>query len=250
MERLKFGQSFSQVETNGMPFMDSKTLGELTGYPQDPHIVLQLLLKDHPLSRFTMRHEFSHLSRLDPGDVSALIGTQHVRSILERRLGLYREELTAFGDEWKFINALYSKKDLPRLRELYPKLSPETLKFINDNNLVTFDAATNIYHFGELQGDPKKIQAVKEFLEGHYNDIFLEVVEKATSGTKSAFIKDKVRQPGYKMQQSLSVFTKKVNRLKRITKRGAAVGAATGTVLFSDWLINKVKKRLEEPRQN
>ena len=229
LAETKKGQPFSKDGMAGMPYMDFSTGGAVAASAtKNPHLVMQAFGLNGPIARMSLRHEFSHLSRLDAGDVSAKKAFKHVNNVTQnRRLGLYREELQAFGDQYDYLRKLYSAEDVPRLKELFPPTKLETIEYLKSSGILKVDGKKINLDFTHLNVDDKAIAAVAEYFGGRTNDAFTEYVEQAVRQTKSQFTKENVGGQDYRKQQLNFIRNGKITKTLTYSRNGlGASGAA------------------------
>jgi hypothetical protein len=188
------GQSFSERR----PLYMGKAAGAVKFSPtENPYLLIRQMAEAHPLTRLVLKHEFSHLERLDAGNVSALKAYHHARAVVNRRLGVYREELKAFGDQYDFTRKLYQASDLPRLKELYPSIAPDQLTLLKRAGALTKINGSYRLDYTVIRKNPQLNDAMQDYTKGEMNDKFIGFVEDAVTMTKSQFTKAQVGRDDY-----------------------------------------------------
>lgn len=128
------------------------------------------------------------------------IAKQHVNDVLGRRLGVYREELKAWGDQWDYTRNVYKPEDLQNLRMRYPSTSAETRDFLTKSGVLRVEGKNEILNLDKAV-DSKSKEEVTKFLLGDLNDTLYRFVKDAVTTPRSKFVKDAVDIDVYRNQQ-------------------------------------------------
>ncbi len=143
----------------------------------------------HPISRGFLRHEASHLSRFVSDSQSPAAAAAHARIVMNRRLGIYREEVGSFRDQYRFLRRAYTIQDLPRLRKIMPAPSVNDVEFLKQKGVLFAGSEGNLsINLGDVNPGSEEISAaVHRFLRSQLDQRFVDDVEKALTVSQAQY---------------------------------------------------------------
>lgn len=161
-------------------------------------LAIFVLAATNPLSRITLVHELSHLVSLIP-EGPASDAEARMKSIINRRFGLYREELNAFKQQYRFIRKYFSRADVERWKNDNVAPSPRQLAIIKEGNF--FDKNGSLIGEKFIRCNPEQLEAIVASYIYEMNKINIEYAEDALTMNESDAVKKWVRRGNYKTKQ-------------------------------------------------
>ena len=192
---------------------------------KDPQILIQSIAKDHPIARLALRHEFSHASRLDSAENVAT-------SLVNRKNGIFREEVAAYSDQYDFTRKVYSQKDLKELRLTYPPASQVDVDRLKKAGVMVSDGNKTTLDLDKLNHDRGLIETTARVMRGQVNDYFNNWVTTAVTKSKADFIKNYVQKEAFADQQNMMVISDHKKQAINFMKWATPAVTATGYGLY------------------
>ena len=197
LEKSRLG---SRYDDGGLP--DAQRLvgehGCLDVTDKSVRLVLDAFETQSEASRYTLRHELTHLFRIVEAGPFRRTAAKAAWLFEKRKLGLYREEAYAFRDDYRYLRRNYAATDLPRL----------AAQVVNLEDLVNEATARGILRAGaedDPQVDARKISGLEDLtllfqvLNGAADVRLYRIIEHALRSTEAQFIKDNLKRyaPGF-----------------------------------------------------
>ena len=202
IKNTRLGQVHDK-DSPSMEFMGGNLGTFQTTKGEEPYFIINYLLIHHPLGRIVFFHELSHSLRLGGLSEDGQSAYLTLRAKLLRFLGVYREELTAYGHVWDFIHKLYTLKDWDRLESLYPLKMMTRWK---DLLFLAREGEMKLSPNGELTHIPlgrnrEVIEKLHKLWQKNVNSEFLYHVNQVLNQSRHEYAKGEVGSSEYRQKQ-------------------------------------------------
>lgn len=195
-------------------------------------LAIDLFATGHPIGRLYLRHEASHLSRFVSEATNPKDANRFMYQVTHRRFGVYREEVAAFRDQYRFMRKAYKESDLPRLRESMPGPTAEDLELLKSRGIIV-EQTEGAVSVDFAKGSSEENQAAfYRYMDAQLNVMFVKDLEKVFSLSESAYIKGWVRGADYRGQQQAYHIDNAIQKTLRSILYGSVAAAGTGAAVF------------------
>jgi hypothetical protein len=157
-------------------------------------LAINRLALGHPLARITLRHEVSHLSRLVTGSSDPDVVLARIDELMSRRLGIYREEIAAYRDDYRFIRATHTLDDLASLLRTLHRVNADEVRLLKQARVLSF-AANGAPHvdwtIAVLREELLKVTL--RYTERDLNELYIDAVRNALTLSLPAYLRLNVK---------------------------------------------------------
>ena len=199
-------------------------------------VQIDILVTNHPFSRLYLRHEASHLSRL-VSDSEGPNAAAYASTVANRRLGVYREEVGSFRDQYRFLRNAYTTDDLPRLRKLMPAPSADHIEFLKQKGVLSGRVGGEFtITLGNIDPLSEEFSAGVRYMRSEMDGRFVSDVERALTLSQAEYVRGWIKRTDHytKQQEAQQRVKLKSATLRWLSKIGIVSGSAAGIYYFYD----------------
>ena len=228
LDQAQLAQTEVKSGAGGMSYIPSGALAQISlSKDDDPVLLVQALAKDHPIARIAIRHEMSHLSRIDSQEKFAT-------EVAGRKNGLFREEVAAWGDQYDYTRKVYKRENLAELKLTYPSASVGDLDQLLKAGILRVEGERKIFDFNKINHDRTLGETTARVLKGDMNDSFRNYVTKAVTQSKSDFVKSYVGKEEYIQKQNDLIISGKTQQVVDFIKWSTPAIAVSGANIYEN----------------
>lgn len=200
-------------------------------------VQIDILVTNHPFSRLYLRHEASHLSRLVSDSEGPNAAAAYASNVVNRRLGVYREEVGSFRDQYRFLRNAYTTDDLPRLRKLMPAPSADDIEFLKQKGVLSGSVGgERTITLGNIDPLSEEFSAAVRYMRSEMDGRFVSDVENALTLSQAEYVRGWIKRTDHytKEQEAQQRVKLKNATLRWLSKIGIVSGSAAGIYYFYD----------------